>query len=204
MYERGLGVRVVGALLVEHVLGRQPLPKSRGAASAPHPPSPWQGEGEGAFERCALRAARPPSLAFSQAPSRSVNPRRAGSGWGWGTTYLGARVGVSKARFFASSWVRRSSRHTSALVVSRTSLGTCRPLPRVPVAVSCLAAPAGAATAVLRSSPARANSGGEHANKLKKPPNLSLLPRRFVVTGCGGDVFDREPFPEKLSAPPGP
>ena len=30
MYERGLDVRVVDALSVEHVLGRQPLPKSRG------------------------------------------------------------------------------------------------------------------------------------------------------------------------------
>ena len=75
---------------------------------------------------------------------------------------------------------------------------------QLPSCSRCLAAPAGAATAVLRSSPARANSGGEHANKLKKPPNLSLLPRRFVVTGCGGEVFNIEPFPEKLSAPPGP
>ena len=100
MYERGLDARVVDALSVEHVLGRQPLPKSRGAASAPHPPSPWQGEGEGAFERCALLAARPPSLAFSRAPSRSVNPRRAGCGWRWGAAYLGASVGVSEAHLF--------------------------------------------------------------------------------------------------------
>ena len=52
--------------------------------------------------------------------------------------------------------------------------------------------------------PCEGKSRREHANKMKKPPNPSLLTRRFVAAGCGGEVFDREPFPEELSAPPGP